>query len=249
MAYRSYALIHEDPHLLIVTKPAGLLVNMAEKREQTLEDQVRAAASESDEYDACLPTTIHRLDRYTSGLVIFGRTKRALSEMGKLVAAGAIKKTYWVLVSGLSADKGDSPLKKGGQSPLSTINVPIKKVKKDLRRAEVSDDEVAQEAITHYKTIEELGDFSLVEAIIETGRTHHLRVHFKYIGAPIGGDGIFGRRKMNGRLNHIGLKRQFIHARELEFTHPITGKQIKETAKLPKDLSRILKELRTLSNP
>ncbi|MEE9310791.1 MAG: RluA family pseudouridine synthase [Planctomycetota bacterium] len=232
MAYRSYALIYEDAHLLIVTKPAGLLVNMAEKREQTLEDQVRATTSNSEEYDACPPTTIHRLDRYTSGLVIFGRTKRALSEMGKQVAAGAIKKTYWLLVSGLDGPKE------------GTVDVPIKKVKKELRRAEVSDEEVAQQAVTHFKAIEELGDYSLVEAIIETGRTHQLRVHFEYIGAPIGGDGIYGRRKMNGRLNHIGLKRQFIHARELEFKHPITGEQVKKSAKLPKDLSRILKELR-----
>lgn len=234
MAYRSYAQIYEDQHLLIVTKPAGLLVNMAEKREQTLEDQLRASTKESSEYDACPPTTIHRLDRFTSGLVIFGRTKRALSEMGKLVASGAIKKTYWVLVSGLVEPKE------------GTINVPIKKVKKDLRRAEVSDEDVAQQAITHYKVIEELGEYSLVETVIETGRTHQLRVHFEYIGAPIGGDGIYGRRKMNGQLNHnTGLNRQFIHARELEFTHPMTGEQIKKTAKLPKDLSRVLKELRS----
>ncbi|MDC1143016.1 RluA family pseudouridine synthase [Planctomycetota bacterium] len=232
MAYRSFALIHEDPHLLVVSKPAGLLVNMSEGKEQTLEDQVRANVAKSTEPGACPPTTVHRLDRYTSGLVIFGRTKRALSEMGKLVAAGGIKKTYWVLVAGRP------------EPATGTIDAPIKKIKQELRRAEVSDDSVAQRAVTHYKITEELGDFTMLECVIETGRTHQLRVHFEYIGTPIGGDGIYGRRKKNGWLRHNGLDRQFIHARELSFTHPITGKETRLTAKLPKDLSRVLKTLR-----
>jgi RluA family pseudouridine synthase len=186
----------------------------------------------SPEPDACSPTPVHRLDRFTSELVIFGRTKTALSEMGKLVATGGVKKTYWVLVVG----KPDPAQ--------GTIDARIKKVKKDLRRAEVSEDDVAQSAITHYEVYEEIGGYTLVECVIETGRTHQLRVHFEHIGTPIAGDGIYGQRKKNGWLRKKGLERQFIHARELQFKHPITNQEIRLTAKLPKDLSRVLKTLR-----
>lgn len=232
MPYRSYGLVHEDPHLLIVSKPSGLLVNMAEGNEQTLEDQVRANSARSAEPDAVDPTPVHRLDRFTSGLVIFGRTKRALSEMGKLLAGGGVKKTYWVLVAG----KPDPAQ--------GTIDARIKKVTNGLRRAEVSEDEVAQKAITHFETFEEIGDYTLVECVIETGRTHQLRVHFEHIGTPVAGDGIYGQRKKNGWLRNKGLDRQFIHARELQFKHPITNEEIRLNAKLPKDLSRVLKTLR-----
>ena len=229
--YRSFALVHEDAHLLVVSKPGGLLTNMAEDGEQTLQDQLRAHVSNSDEADAVSPTAAHRLDRFTSGLVIFGRTQRALESLGQMIREGRLEKHYWVLTVG-------TPV--GGK-----IEEPIERIESGKRKVQVSDAEHAQPAVTEYEVDEVVGEFALVKARIHTGRTHQLRVHFEHTGHPVAGDNIYGNKKINAELRQEhGLQRQFIHARELAFEHPVIGKPLKLTAKLPKDLSRVLKSLR-----
>jgi RluA family pseudouridine synthase len=230
-SYRSFAVAHDDAHLLVVAKASGVLTNQAEDSEQTLEDQVRTGTPKSAEPDAVSPTVVHRLDRFTSGLVILARTQRALEALNAMVRDGTIEKRYWVLTVG--APRG------------ARIDASLERFEDGKKMMRVSEAEHAQKAVTEFEVDERLGDFALVAARILTGRTHQLRVHFAHIGCPIAGDGIYGDRKANAVLRQShGLQRQFIHARELRFTHPITGEKLALQAKLPKDLSRVLKSLR-----
>ncbi|MCB9893988.1 MAG: RluA family pseudouridine synthase [Planctomycetes bacterium] len=226
-SYRSFAIVYEDEHLLVVSKPAGLLTNMAEDGEQTLQDQLRKHFKQPE------IAAVHRLDRYTSGLVVFGRTPGALSALGEMLRDGGFEKRYWVLTAGV-------PNPRRG-----TIDVPLAKIEHPRRKVAVSNAPEAQSAVTDYQVEEELPGFALVAATIRTGRTHQLRAHFEHLGFPIAGDNIYGNKKANGELrHHFGLQRQFIHARELAFRHPVTGAELKLQAKLPKDLSGVLKSLR-----
>ncbi|MBZ0134838.1 MAG: RluA family pseudouridine synthase [Planctomycetes bacterium] len=230
-SYRSYALVHEDAHLLVVSKPGGLLTNMSEDGEQTLQDQLRAHVAPSSEPDAVPPTAIHRLDRFTSGLVIFGRTQRALEMLGELIREGRIDKRYWLMTVGVP--------------PGGKIEAALERTEGSKRMMRVSTLEHAQPALTEYTVEEDIENFALVAARIHTGRTHQLRVHFEHAGFPIAGDNIYGNRRANADLRRIhGLQRQFIHARELTLTHPVTAETLCLQAKLPKDLSRVLKSLR-----
>jgi 23S rRNA pseudouridine1911/1915/1917 synthase len=226
-SYRSFAIVHEDADLLVVSKPAGLLTNMAEDGEQTLQDQLRAHFRQPE------IAAVHRLDRFTSGLVVFGRTIRALEALGAQVRDGKLEKRYWVLTVGVP------------QSAKGRIDAAMERIEHPRRKMQVSTAEHAQPALTEYEVEETLGGYALVAARIHTGRTHQLRVHFEHIGCPVAGDNIYGNKKANAELRQKhGLQRQFIHARELEFEHPVTGQKLKLQAKLPKDLSRVLKSLR-----
>jgi RluA family pseudouridine synthase len=217
--------------LIVVAKPSGVLTNQAESGEQTLEDQVRTATAKSPEPDAISPTVVHRLDRFTSGLVILARTQRALEALNAMVRDGVIEKRYWVLTVGIPSG--------------SRIDASLERHEGGKRMMRVSSAEHAQAALTEFTVDERLGDFALVAARIHTGRTHQLRVHFAHVGCPIAGDSIYGDRKANAMLRQShGLQRQFIHARELAFSHPITGEHLSLQAKLPKDLSWVLKSLR-----
>lgn len=230
-SFRSYALVHEDAHLLVVSKPGGLLTNMAEGGEQTLQDQLRRGVKQSTESDAVSPTAVHRLDRFTSGLVIFGRTRRALEALGEMVRENRIEKRYWVLTVGVP--------------PGGRIEAALERTDGGKRMMQVGTSVHAQPALTEYEVEEVLGEFALVSAVIHTGRTHQLRVHFAHIGFPVAGDSIYGSKRVNADLRQKhGLQRQFIHARELGFTHPLSGAALHLQARLPKDLSRVLKSLR-----
>lgn len=231
--YRSFAVVHEDEHLLVVSKPAGLLTNMAEDGEQTLQDQARRHGHKSAQPDAVAPTAVHRLDRFTSGLVVFGKTQRALESLGAMVREGRIEKRYWVLVAGAELpEKG-------------RIDASLERTDSGKRKMQISDGEHAMASLTEYERSEQLDDFALLTVHIHTGRTHQIRVHFAHIGHPVAGDNIYGNRKLNAELRQShALQRQFIHARELSLAHPVTGAKLNLQAKLPKDLSRVLKSLR-----
>ena len=225
--FRSFAIAFEDEHLLVVSKPAGLLTNMSEDGEQTLQDQLRK------HYHQPAIAAVHRLDRFTSGLVVFGRTAVTLSTLSELLREGGFEKRYWVLTVGV-------PKQKKG-----TINAPLAKIEHPRRKVEVSNAPHAQTAITDYVVEEELNGYALIAATIRTGRTHQLRAHFEHLGQPVAGDNIYGNKRVNNDLRLTsGLQRQFIHARGLEFEHPGTGENLNLQAKLPKDLSRVLKDLR-----
>jgi RluA family pseudouridine synthase len=225
--FRSFALVYEDAHLLVVSKPGGLLTNMAEDGEQTLQDQLRVHFNQPE------IAAVHRLDRFTSGLVLFGRTAGALEALGALVREGKLEKRYWVLTVGV-------PKPAAGH-----IDAPMERIEHPRRKMQVSTAAHARPALTDYEVEEAIGGCALVNARIHTGRTHQLRVHFAHLGCPVAGDSIYGNKRANAELRREhGLQRQFIHARELMLTHPFSGEALDLRAKLPRDLSRVLKSLR-----
>jgi RluA family pseudouridine synthase len=231
--YRSFAIAFEDEHMVVVAKPAGLLTNMAESNEQTLQDQVRRHTKKSTEPDAVTPSAVHRLDRFTSGLVVFGKTQRALEALGAVLREDKLEKRYLVLVRG-------TDLPEQGR-----IEAALERTESGKRKMQVSQAEHAQPALTEYEVEETIGDYALLKVRIHTGRTHQIRVHFAHIGHPVAGDNIYGDKHVNAGLRSThDLQRQFIHARELVFDHPMTDERLELQAKLPKDLSRVLKSLR-----
>jgi RluA family pseudouridine synthase len=248
---RSFGLIYEDNHVLAVSKPDGLLVTMAEGDEQTLQDQLRIHMPRSPEPDAVPPAAVHRLDRYTSGIVLFGTTKRGLDGLSRQWRENTIQKTYLAMVLGEPAETEgviDAPIDDSGgpDTPVHVVEdfeAPARGTHKGARGP--------LEAITAYSVVEtlrlpQLGlTFSVLEVEPRTGRTHQIRAHLAHIGHPIAGDLVYGEKAPNRALRERArLMRQFLHARTLKLMHPITGEPLEFTAKLPGDLLAVLKYLR-----
>ncbi len=241
--YRSFGIIYEDDDLLAVTKPDGMLVNMAESNEQTLQDQVRFHKP-SQPGSKQFPAALHRLDRYTSGIVLFARHEKAAQAFSELLRSGEVEKYYSVLTLGIpEPDRGIIDL------PLEAFMLGKKRM-----RVAAPDCEQAQVARTEFWLEETFLakpqglEFSLLKSRIYTGRTHQIRVHFAAHGHAVAGDTIYGLKAPNRYLREKArLLRQFIHARRLVLQHPFTGQQLELVAKLPKDLVNVLKYLRNLS--
>lgn len=230
MARRSFAILHQDDHLLSVTKPSGMLVNMAERNEETLQDQIRSVFRDPS------IVALHRLDRYTSGVVLFALSDQARKVFPPMFESAAIEKTYWALVVGApDSDEG-------------VIRAGIERVQDRRRKVAISTAKHAWAAETRWRVLERLAGVTLIECKIPTGRTHQIRVHLEHLGCPVAGDAIYGDKKANHELRQTHrLFRQFLHARNVALTHPITGKELRFEAKMQKDLSGPLKSLRAIS--
>ncbi|MCA8938670.1 MAG: RluA family pseudouridine synthase, partial [Planctomycetes bacterium] len=224
-----------------VAKPEGLLVNMAENDEQTLQDQLRHHLRPSTESDAVPPSAVHRLDRYTSGAVLFGRTKRGLEGLSELLREGEIDKRYYALVVGVPEHEA------------GVVELPLKEVALGKKRMALARNESdnAMDSRSSWRVVETFNRedlpfaFSLLELSPHTGRKHQLRVHMAEIGLPIAGDTIYGVKGPNRLLREKArLGRHFLHARSLKFVHPVTHHQIAVEAKMPKDIVSVLKWLR-----
>ena len=173
------------------------------------------------------PGIVHRLDRDTSGLMVVVRNDRARKSISEQQAARTMRKAYLAVVDGRMKE------------PAGVIDAPIGRYPTDrLRQAVVASGRVAR---THYRVLEELGSYALVEALLETGRTHQIRVHFAHIQRPVIGDPLYGPRK--GRSS-FGLRRQFLHAYELGFLLPSSGIWQQWHTPLPSDLEAALVKLR-----
>lgn len=170
----------------------------------------------------------HRLDRDTSGLVAVARTQEAFSVMVDRMQRREVERTYTALVTGsVTAEKG-------------TIDAPIGRSRGNRKKMAVSLSS-GRRAVTHFRVTERLEGYTLLDVSLETGRTHQIRVHFNHIGHPVAGDMTYSR---GGSARRLGLTRQFLHARRLEFRHPITGGPMGFESPLPKDLSTVLDSLR-----
>lgn len=224
--------IYKDKNLLVLNKPAGLLIHATghQPKEKTLADwllenypEVRTVGD--DPVDR--PGIIHRLDKDTSGVIIVARNQETFDYMKSLFQNHQIQKTYLALVYGKMPDKS------------GVINKPIGIKTGSLKRS-VHSEKMKKEAITEYKVIKFLKlngeDFTLVEAMPKTGRTHQIRVHLASIGYPIVGDKLYGGK----RKAPLGLKRQFLHAKTIEFTLP-SGERMKFESEVPEELSALLK--------
>ena len=218
-------IVHEDEALLVVDKPAGLVVHPAPSVKQpTLVDWLGARVGGGESHR---PGIVQRLDKDTSGLMVIARdeaTRRALSDQ---IKAREVSREYLALVEGELGSR------------TGTIDAPLgRDRRRRTRRAVRGAGE--REARTHFEVIERLPSDTYVRARLETGRTHQIRVHFAAIGNPVAGDTEYGS---GGRH---GLERQFLHAARLGFRHPGTGEELRFGSELPPDLTDALERARGL---
>jgi 23S rRNA pseudouridine1911/1915/1917 synthase len=212
----------EDEHLLVVDKPAGLVVHPARgHREGTLSQLLADTVGDVAGGDPDRPGIVHRLDRDTSGLLVVARNEEAHRLLQDALRQRLIVREYLALVEGLP------PARTG------TIDAPIGRHPRIRTRMAVGGT-ASREARTHFTLERSLPGVSLLRLRLDTGRTHQIRVHLQAIGHPVCGDPEYGTAGM------LGLTRQFLHATRLAFPHPITGEPVEVDSPLPEDLSEAL---------
>ena len=221
-----YTLVFEDAALLVVDKPAGVVVHPAPGHEhgtlvQGLLSRGIAGGHESR------PGIVHRLDRDTSGLLIVARTPEAHRRLVSQMAHREIARRYVALLRGtLPQDEG-------------VIDAPLGRHVRDRKRMSIHTTR-PHRAVTHFVVRQRLPGYTLLDVRLETGRTHQIRVHFAALGYPVAGDTTYGDRTHRP----AGLARQFLHAAHLEFAHPLSGEPLSFDAPLPADLAVFLAALR-----
>ena len=221
----SRACVYEDDQLFIFNKPAGLAVHGGSGVSLGLIEALRVIHPAEKEMEL-----VHRLDRDTSGLIMVARKRAFLRKMQRLMQAGEVEKRYWLLCQGFKGKE-------------RTMDAPLLKMQNGNERI-VRVSREGKASVTHFRMLERLADVQLVEATLETGRTHQIRVHSQFGGFPLLGDDKYGTDKGAALLASIGHKRLCLHARNLVFPHPNSGKKVTITAPLDEDFEAILKTLR-----
>lgn len=244
--------VYEDKDLAVIDKPAGMMVHAgsgatddARSRGTLVNALLHHFASLSSTGGELRPGIVHRLDKETSGLIIVAKNDRAHAALARMFSGRAIRKTYVALVQGaVEREKGTITAAIGRD--------PVRRTRMSTRVREN-----ARAAVSHYEVVRRLetafGKFTLVRVRIETGRTHQIRVHMASIGHPVVGDTLYGAA---GQLTAVSqdksspktverLGRNFLHAAELEFAHPITGKALALTSALPEALEDFLRRLKS----
>ncbi|MCX8032996.1 MAG: RluA family pseudouridine synthase [Thermoleophilia bacterium] len=223
-------IVYEDEWLLVADKPAGMPVHPSPGHSSgTLVHALLNHGVAGGE--AFRPGIVHRLDKDTSGLIVAAKSPEIHRRLSTMIRHREIDRRYLALVHGQFAGHA------------GTIEAPIGR--DPVRRKVMTVGGVApREARTHFLVLERLGEFTLLEARLETGRTHQIRVHFLAIGHPVAGDPVYARR------NPLGLERQFLHSHRLSFVHPVTGQSVELVSPLPADLVTVLDKLRAgMSSP
>ena len=211
--------IYEDNHIIVVNKRAGDIVQGDKTGDKPLSNVVKEYIGEKyNKPGKVYLGTVHRLDRPTTGLVIFAKTSKALPRLNKLFVSKDISKTYWALVK-------NKPEKEAN----TLIHWLKKNPKNNKSRAHIKEVPESKKAILHYKTIKTLDNYFLLEVNLETGRHHQIRVQLSSIGSPIKGDLKYGFDRSNKDAS-ISL-----HARNIKFIHPVSNIELDITAPLPKD--------------
>jgi 23S rRNA pseudouridine1911/1915/1917 synthase len=215
---------YEDEQLLVVDKPAGLVVHPAPGHAAgtLVHGLVEHDAAGGDEER---PGIVHRLDRDTSGLIVVARSEEAHARLAELVRSRALEREYLALVVGRP------------RSRRGTIDAPIGRDRRDPVRRSL-DTDAPRDAVTHFEVEELLRRHALLRVRLETGRTHQIRVHLAAIDLPVAGDPVYGRAR------ELGLERQFLHATRLAFEHPFTGERVEAESPLPDELAAALERAR-----
>lgn len=219
--------VYEDKDIIVVNKPKGMVVHPANGNpDGTLVNAILAMCKDSLSGigGEIRPGIVHRLDKDTSGLLIIAKNDEAHVKMSKQIQDRLVTKKYIALVKGVVKDDE------------ATIDMPIARSKVDRKKMAVDKD--GKQAVTHFKVIKRYKGYTLLEIKIDTGRTHQIRVHMAKIGYPVVGDMVYS----NGK-NEFGIEGQMLHAKSLEFLHPITGKKMHLEAPLPEYFTKVLEEL------
>ena len=234
-------ILHEDTSIIVVNKPAGLVVHPAAGHSSgTL---VNALLHHCPDLEGIggekRPGIVHRLDRDTSGAMVVARNDAAMANISGQFKDGRVHKEYLAIVHGIP-DPGKD-----------TVRTLIGRSRHDRKKMSARPPS-GRNAVTHYETVETFTDYALVKATIETGRTHQIRVHMAHIRHPILGDRQYGGKKVSGfrfqvsgKEEPFGAPRQMLHAHILGLTHPTTGKNMTFTAPVPQDMQSLLDTLRS----
>lgn len=241
-------IVYEDKYVMVVNKPPGLVVHPGHGNYHgTLVNALAWHMKDNPDYDANDPHVglVHRIDKDTSGLLVIAKTPDAKTNLGIQFFNKTTKRRYRALVWGnVEQDEG-------------TIVGNIARNPKDrMQMAVMSDPTVGKHAVTHYRVLERLGYVTLVECILETGRTHQIRVHMKHIGHVLFNDERYGGHEIL-KGTHFSKYKQFVnncfdtcprqalHAMTLGFVHPVTGEEMYFTSEMPDDMSRLIEKWRS----
>lgn len=226
------SIVYEDDELLVIDKRAGMVVHPAAgNRSGTLVNAALAHAKLANIGAPLRPGIVHRLDKETSGLMVVAKTDMAYMGLVEQIKARRVNREYLALVSGVFNEVE------------GRIEAPIRRSSKDRKLMTVGFSG-GRNAATNFRVLAGAGGYSLVKVALETGRTHQIRVHFKFINHPVVGDPAYG---VAGSGRPLGLTRQFLHAYRLEFDHPATGEKMSFCIDLPVDLRRALDKIGGLS--
>ena len=216
-------ILFEDDSMIAINKPPGIVVNRAESvKEETIQDWVEKTYHIFIENRGGI---VHRIDKETSGILLIAKTPAAFADLQRQFKERVIHKTYLAIVHGkLVPDTGE-------------INAPVGRLPWNRERFGIVPG--GKESITKYHVQGYIGDFSIVEAYPQSGRTHQIRVHLKYINHPIVGDYLYAGRK-TARDDRTWAKRVLLHAWKLTCAHPVTGKDLAIEAPIPDDMNNII---------
>ncbi|MFC6227270.1 RluA family pseudouridine synthase [Paenibacillus allorhizosphaerae] len=226
----SIDVVYEDADVIVVNKPRGLVVHPAPGHYSgTLVNALLYHCKDLSGINGIVrPGIVHRIDKDTSGLLMAAKNDLAHNALSEQLKAHTVNRKYIALVHGnVPHDNG-------------TVDAPIGRDPKDRKLFTVTDKN-SKHAVTHFVVMERFGDYTLVELKLETGRTHQIRVHMKFIGHPLVGDPQYGPAKNKG----IAMEGQALHAAVLGFEHPRTGEHLSFEAPLPDDMVRLLEVLKT----
>lgn len=218
-------IVYEDADIIVVNKPKGLVVHPANGNpDGTLVNAIMNICKDSLSGigGEKRPGIVHRLDKDTSGLLIIAKNDKAHILMSEQIKNREVNKHYIALVRGIIKENE------------ATINMPIARSKKDRKKMAVDKD--GKEAITHFKVLKRYDNYTLIDLKIDTGRTHQIRVHMAEIGHPVVGDEVYS----NGK-NEFNVRGQMLHAKSLDFKHPITKKEMHLEAEIPQYFVDIIK--------
>ncbi|MSE08741.1 RluA family pseudouridine synthase [Lactobacillus salivarius] len=214
-------IVYEDDDVIVVNKPQGMVVHPSPGHfEHTLVNALLYHSPLSTINGTYRPGIVHRIDKDTSGLLMVAKNDMAHQSLAKQLKDKTNTREYVALVHGnIKEDSG-------------TIDAPLGRSKVDRKKQAVVKD--GRNAVTHFEVLKRYGDYTLVKCVLETGRTHQIRVHMKYIGHPLVGDQLYGPRKT------LGNSGQFLHAEKLGFVHPRTNEYLEFTAPLPENFKKLL---------
>ncbi len=227
----------EDEHLIVVDKPAGMVVHPAAGNlDGTMVNALlhHCAGQLSGIGGVARPGIVHRIDKDTSGLIVAAKHDRAHEGLAKQFAAHSIDRRYLAIATG-------RPIPANG-----TVDAELGRSTTNRKKMAVVGEGRGKRAVTHYRTVEPLAGATLVECRLETGRTHQVRVHMMHIGHPLVGDPVYGRARkpLSDVLKARNFVRQALHAAHLGFIHPVTGNNIALDSEIPPDMRELIDELR-----
>nr|WP_295374810.1 RluA family pseudouridine synthase [uncultured Sphingosinicella sp.] len=228
--------VFEDEHLIVIDKPAGLVVHPAAgNHDGTLVNALlhHCAGRLSGIGGVARPGIVHRIDKDTSGLMVAAKTDAAHEGLSAQFARHSIDRRYQAIVTGIP------------NPPSGTVDAPLGRSSTNRQKMAIVAEGRGKRAVTHFRLLAPLRASALIECRLETGRTHQVRVHMTSLGHPLLGDPVYGRGKITHRelLNQLDFKRQALHAASLGFKHPVTNAELSFESALPSDMQELFRAL------